>query len=82
MHVYIYVYIYIYIYVHRKRERYYNMLYSTPNLPTNIIPTKIACLRLSGRFPVGLGLQPLKMKFVLESKTLKSIMLVGRLGVV
>ena len=30
-----------------------------PNLPTNIIPTMIAWLKLSGKFLMGLGIPPL-----------------------
>ena len=33
----------------------------TPNLPTNIIPTNIAWLKLSGKLPMGLGIPPLLM---------------------
>ena len=47
----------------------------TPNLPTKITPTKIAWLRLSGKFPMGLGIPPGKLKIVLESNPLKSTML-------
>ena len=53
----------------------------TPNLPTNIAPTNIAWLKLSGKSPMGLGISPLKFKIVLESNPLKPTMLVGRLGV-
>ena len=53
----------------------------TPNLPTNSIPTKIAWLRLSGRFPMGLGIPPLRIKLMLASNPLSSIMLVWRLAV-
>ena len=31
----------------------------TPNLPTNIVPTHIARLKLSGKFPIGLIIPPL-----------------------
>ena len=34
-------------------------LHTTPNPPTNIIPTKIAWRKLSGKFPMGLGIPPL-----------------------
>ena len=54
---------------------------ATPNLPTNTIPTKTAWLRLSRKFPMGLGIPPLIIKIMLESEPLTSIMLVGRLGV-
>ena len=32
----------------------------TPNLPTNMVPTKIARLKLSGKSPMDLGIPPLK----------------------
>ena len=53
----------------------------TPNLPTNITPTKIAGVKLSGNSPMGLGIPPLIINIMLESNPLKSIMLVGRLAV-
>ena len=53
----------------------------TPNLSTGIIPTKIAWLKLSGNFPMGLGVPPLKLKILLESNPLKSRILVRRLAV-
>ena len=52
-----------------------------PNLPTYIVSTNIAWLKLSGKFPMGLGVQPLSIKIVLESNPQKSSMLVGGLGV-
>ena len=52
----------------------------TPNLPTKIIPTKIAWLRLSGRLPMGLGIPSLKIRIMLESNPLKSRVLVWRLA--
>ena len=52
---------------------------TTPNPPTNIIPTKIAWLKLFRTFPMGLGIPPLKLKSTVESNPLKSIMLVQRL---
>ena len=36
-----------------------------PSLPTEIIPAKIAWLELSGRFPMGLGTPPLKIKIII-----------------
>ena len=53
----------------------------TPNLPTNIIPSKIVRLKLSRKFPVDMIFPPLKIKIMLKSNPLKSIMLVGRLAV-
>ena len=58
-----------------------NNMTNTPNLPTSIIPTNIARLKLSGKSPMGLGISPLTFKIVLESNPLKSTMLVGRLAV-
>ena len=52
----------------------------TPNLPNKIISTKIRWLKLSGKFPMGLGIPPLKIKILLESKPLKSRTLVRRLA--
>ena len=54
----------------------------TPNLPTNIIPTNIAWLKLSGKCPMDMRIPPLWIKIMLESNPLKSTILVGRLGVV
>ena len=53
----------------------------TPNLPTNIIPTNIALVKLSGESPMGLGIPFIKSKMVLESNPLKSTMLMRRLDV-
>ena len=39
---------------------------TTPNLPTSIIPTKIARLKLSGEFPMGLEIPPLKSRLCLS----------------
>ena len=33
--------------------------FSTPNLPTKVIPAKIAWLKLSRKFAMGLGILPL-----------------------
>ena len=55
--------------------------YDTPNLPTSIVPTNIAWLKLSGRSPMGLGIPPLKINIMLESNPPKPTMLVGGLGV-
>ena len=54
---------------------------SAPSLPAKIIPAKIARLKLSGKFPMGLGIPPLKSKIRLESDPLKSRILVPRLAV-
>ena len=56
-------------------------LEDTPNLPTNIVPTNIARLKLSGRSPMGLGIPPFKLNVMLESSPLKPTMLVGGLGI-
>ena len=34
----------------------------TPNLPTKFVPTEIACLTLSGKFPMGLRIVSLRVK--------------------
>ena len=47
------------------------LLRATPNLPTNITPTNIARLQLSGKFPMGLRIPPLQIKTTLESHPLK-----------
>ena len=56
-------------------------VYITANLPTNITPTNIAGLELSGKFPMGLGIPPFLINIMLEPDPLKPTMLVGRLGV-
>ena len=55
----------------------------TPNLPTNIIPTKIqiAWLKLSGKSPMDTRLPPLMINIMLEWNPLTFIMLVRRLAV-
>ena len=55
--------------------------YITPNLPTKIVPTNIARLKLSGKSPMDVRIPPLQIKIMLESDPPKSTMLVGRLGV-
>ena len=57
------------------------ILFPTPNLHTKIIPTKIAWLKLSGKFPMGQGIPPLNIKILLESNPLKSIILVRKVPV-
>ena len=52
----------------------------TPNPPTNIVPTNIARVKLSGKSPMNLGIPPLETKVRLESDPLKPTMLVGRVG--
>ena len=54
---------------------------STPNLPTKIMPTKIAWLKLSGKFSMGLGIPPLKIKILLGSNPPKSRILAWRSAV-
>ena len=53
----------------------------TPNPPTNIVPTNIAWVKLSGKFPMDMRIPPLYIKIVLESNPPKSTILVGRLAV-
>ena len=48
----------------------------TPNLPTQIIPTKIARLKLSRKFPMGLGIRWCMEAFVsmlVQSQSQKSL---------
>ena len=52
----------------------------TPNLLTKVIPAKIAWFKLSGKFPMVMGIPPLKMKITLESNPLISGVLVRRLA--
>ena len=54
----------------------------TPNPHTNIMPSNNAWLKLSGKSPMDMRVPPLIIKIMLESNPLKSIILVGRLGVV
>ena len=56
-------------------------LRAAPNLPTNIAPYQDCLTQLSGKSPMGLRIPPLRIKIMLESKPLKSTMLVGGLGV-
>ena len=65
----------------RRVERMAAKIVCTPNLPTKIIPCKIAWLKLSGEFPMGLEIPLLKLKLIFESNPLKSIILVWRLAV-
>ena len=53
------------------------MITSMPDLPTNIVPTNIARLKLSGKSPINMRIPPLEIKIMLESNPLKSTMLVG-----
>ena len=54
---------------------------TTPNVATNIVPTNIARVKISGKSPMGLRIPALKIKIVLESNLRKSTMLAGGLGV-
>ena len=42
------------------------------NSVTQIVPARIAWLRLSGKYPVGLGIPPLEVKNLLDSNPPKS----------
>ena len=53
----------------------------TPNLPTDVIPTEIAWLTLSGKFPTDMRIPPIELKILLESNPPKAIILVRRLAV-
>ena len=78
MCVYVYICIYIYIYTHTYTHMYvytYNkqqwLGVNTPNLPTNVLPTKIRWFKLCRRFPLDTRIPPLNMKILLESNPLK-----------
>ena len=45
----------------------YSIIIVTPNLSTNIIPTKSARLRLSGKLPADTRIPPLNINIMLES---------------
>ena len=49
----------------------FTLLHATPNLPTKIIPAKIARLKSFGNCPLGLGIPPLQFKVLLESNPLR-----------
>ena len=51
------------------------------NLPTKITPTKIAWLKISGKFPMHMRIPPLHIKITFESNPLKSRISVRRLAV-
>ena len=53
----------------------------TPDLPTNIIPAKIAWLKSSWKSPMDMRTPPLQIKILLESNPLRSRILVRRLAV-
>ena len=53
----------------------------TPNLPAEIIPTKIRWLETSGKFPMDTRIPPLRIKILLESYPPNSMILVRRLAV-
>ena len=53
----------------------------TSNPPTNIVPTNIAWLKLSGKSPMDMRIPPLRIKSLLESIPSKPKLLIGRLGV-
>ena len=82
--IYIYIYIYIYVCTYtcwltlHSLDAAVELLASTPNLPTNIIPTKIAWLKLSGKLPMDMNIPLLWTDIMFESNPLKSTMLAGR----
>ena len=53
----------------------------TPNLLTKIIPAKISCLKISGKFPMDMRVPTLGIKIQLESNPLKARVVVRRLAV-
>ena len=63
------------------RSTTYDPFNLTPNLPTKVIPTTIACLKLSGKFPMSMIIPPLKTKILHESNPLMSRISVRRLAV-
>ena len=97
VHIYIYIYIYIHIiYVGSSQKcrpqfptiscrcKTHQNEAECAVRPISLLtlhPTNIAWLKLSGKFPMGLGIPPLQIKIMLESNPLKSTMLVGRLAV-
>ena len=52
----------------------------TPNLPTKNLPTKICWLKLSRKSPMDMRIPSLNVKILLESKPLKSRILLRRLA--
>ena len=54
---------------------------TTPNLATKTIPTKIAWLKHSGKFPMDMRMPSLEFRILPESSPLKSRILVRRLAV-
>ena len=75
-----YIILYCIILCAREEPTYYlsfNMIRTadTPNLPTKIIPTKIAWLKLSRKFTIDMRIRALNTKIMLESNPVKSIML-------
>ena len=76
-----YIYIYAYVYSFTTRYALEDSAALRRNLPTKIIPTKIARLRLSWKSPMDMRIPPVIIKIMLESNPLKSIMLVRILAV-
>ena len=56
-YIYIYVYTHIVVYEHSIMLGQHLITY-TPNLPTNVTPTNIARLRLSGKSPMDMRIPP------------------------
>ena len=53
----------IYMICARGRNGSGSFVVRTPNLPTNIVPTNIAWLKLSASSPMGLGSPPLRISY-------------------
>ena len=81
MCVYIYIYISIYLSISLSMPSSPATSSSTPDPPTKIITTKTRWLKLSGKFPMDVGIPPLMIKIVLQSNPLKYIIFVRRLAV-
>ena len=62
------------------RDPHSDFLRLAPNLPAETILTKIRWLNISGKFSMGLGIPPLRIKILLGSNPPKSRILVPRLA--
>ena len=89
IHTYIHMYIHmIYIYIIHRSPKFLtpggraclvrcpSRTLCTPNLPTNIIPSNVAWLKLSRSFPMDLGIPPRWIQIMLESNPPKSTIVV------
>ena len=67
--------LFIYLFIYRHHYHYY-CWEDTSNLPTKIISAKIPWFEISGKSPMGARIPPLTIKIMLESKPLKSRILI------